>query len=270
MKKYPFLRAFRLASLIFGLAQNALAHDGWIEISPWIAEKGQPVTVALMHGNHSNEHRSFRLAGKWDPTYTRLQLFDPSGKQMDLSNQLIDLGEDPEKTGPKGPKGFHIASFTAKEEGVYTLLARQERVVTEEQTGAKLRSIRTARGTFAALAVPTVREAKKLKSPNQFLGGDDNLEIVPLAGLLGLTSEELVTLEVRFKGKPAPGRVVSVIRKTGGATSAQDFTTDDQGRIRFIAGPADFYLSRVKFDEAGERDKSTYEATYVFQVFNRP
>jgi hypothetical protein len=60
-----------------------------------------------------------------------------------------------------------------------------------------------------------------------------------------------------------------------GARSAQDILTGPGGNVIFTVGPADFYLTRVKFDEASERiqgsfDKSTYEATYVFQVFNRP
>ncbi len=46
------------------------------------------------------------------------------------------------------------------------------------------------------------------------------------------------------------------------------------GRAAFAAGPADSYLARAKIDERAERsegqfDLSSYEATYVFQVFNR-
>lgn len=274
MKKYPFLRAFRLASLIFCLAQNALAHDGWIEISPWIAEKGQPVTVALMHGNHSNEHKSFRLAGKWDPEFTKLMVIDPSGKIHDLTSGIVDLGEDPEKTGPKGPKGFHVAQFTPKVGGVYVVLARQERVL-QHGTGPKFRSVRNARSAFAVLSSPTILMAKKVKGFDRTFALENVLEIVPLTNPLGVMKEGSVTLQVRYKGNPSPGKTLTLLRKIDGPTSAQDFTTDEQGRVRFAAGPADVYLARVKFDEEGERterqfEKSSYEATYVLQVFNRP
>jgi uncharacterized GH25 family protein len=92
---------------------------------------------------------------------------------------------------------------------------------------------------------------------------------------LGLFSGDPITLEVRYKGKPISGKRVSLIRRIDGAASAQDETTDDKGGVTFTVGPADFYLARVKFDEKSERlegqyDLSTYEATYVFQVFNRP
>jgi uncharacterized GH25 family protein len=270
MKRFEEVRLIFLLVAVFVLPRSAVGHDGWIESSPVVVEKGQAVSLMLMHGNHSNEHKSFRLAGKWGSQYTRLYVIDPSGKQTDLSNQLIDLGEDPEKTGPKGPKGFHVAEFTAKQAGLYFAVARQERTVTDEQSGSKLRSIRTARSAFMALSVPTVKEAKRLKKFNHGLGNEDNLEIVPLTNPVGLTTEESVALEVRFKGKPSPDRVLSLVRKMSGPASAQDFTTDSQGRIRFVAGPADLYLARVKFDEGTEREKASYEATYVFQVFNRP
>ena len=81
--------------------------------------------------------------------------------------------------------------------------------------------------------------------------------------------------ELRYKGQPFPHQSVAVIRRIDGPASAQDFATDDRGQIRFKAGPADSYLARAKFDERsegseGRYDLSSYEATYVFQVFNRP
>ena len=58
------------------------------------------------------------------------------------------------------------------------------------------------------------------------------------------------------------------------AASAQDLKTDSQGRVHVTVDAPDIYLARVKFDEdvrqsSGQSDKNSYEATYVFQVFNR-
>jgi hypothetical protein len=265
-----FLRAVFAAALLWPAA--ALAHDGWIEISPAIVEKGQPVTIALMQGNHSNEHKSYRLAGKWDLEFTKVTVIAPSGKTNDLTGAMIDFGEDPEKTGPKGPKGFHLAQFIGEEDGVYTVIARQERTV--EKDGSKFRSVRFARSGFAALSIPTAAAARKLQGFDRQSRGEDAMEIVPAANLAGTPGETAVTLEVRYKGKPAPGKTVSVLRKIAGAGSVQELTTDGQGRITLSAGPADSYLVRAKFEEKTERDGgqfdlNSYEATYVFQVFNR-
>jgi hypothetical protein len=49
------------------------------------------------------------------------------GKQNELTDRIIDLGEDEEKVGPKGPKGFYLASYVPKDEGLYQAVARQSR-----------------------------------------------------------------------------------------------------------------------------------------------
>ncbi|HKA34425.1 MAG TPA: DUF4198 domain-containing protein [Candidatus Binatia bacterium] len=262
------MKVFSLVFFITFLPVGAVhAHDGWIEVAPSIVEKGQPVTIALMHGNHSNEHRSYRLAGKWDPEFTKVSVVSPSGKTTAV--EIVDLGEDPEKTGPKGPKGFHIAQFVADEEGVHTVVARQERDL-QRGDGPRFRGVRFARSAFAALALPTVAEAQKIKAGAPQARGGDDLEIVPVDNGAGAVRGAPVTLQVRYKGKPAEGKVVSIVPKLAGAGAAQDVTTDALGRVTFAPPAADFYLARVKFDEKSERgDLNSFEATYVFQVFNR-
>lgn len=281
--KKPFadVRAFYVAcmfaclifvlGIVFLSPSAAFAHDGWIEITPAIVEKGQPVTIALLQGNHSNEHKSYRLAGKWDVESTKVTVISPSGKAIDLT--MIDFGEDPEKTGPKGPKGFHIAQFIAEYDGVYTVTARQEKVL-QHGTGPKFRGVRLARGSFAALSTPSLAEARKIRPSDRQANVAEDLVIVPVTGPLLVTSQSPLTLELLYKGKPAAGKVISVISKMGGSASAQDLTTDPYGRITFVTGPADSYLVRAKVDERAERsegqfDLSSYEATYVFQVYNR-
>jgi uncharacterized GH25 family protein len=252
---------------------TVLAHDGWIEV-PAIVEKDQPVTIALLLGNHSNEHRSYRLAGKWNPKHIKLMVIEPSGKVNDITSALVDLGEDDEKTGPKGPKGFHIAPFTPRVEGVHIVLGREEQVLQHGEE-PKFRSVRSARAAFAALNVPRVTEGKKTTGFGHAFAMDNLMEIVPISNPIAVTQNDLVTLELRYKGKPFSNQTISVVSRLSGAASAQDFATDEKGRVSFTAGPADSYLVRVKAEERTERlegqyDLSSYEATYVFQVFNRP
>ncbi len=262
------MRVFSLAFFIIFLPIGAArAHDGWIEVAPAIVEKGQPVTIALMQGNHSNEHRSYRLAGKWDAEFTKVTVIAPSGKTSVV--EMIDLGEDPENTGPKGPKGFHVAQFVADEEGVYTVVARQERDL-QHGDGPRFRGVRFARSAFAALALPMLAEAQKIRSAAPQARGGDDLEIVPVDNAASAMRGASIVLQVRYKGKPAEGKVVSIVPKLAGARGAKDFTTDAEGRVRFTPPAADSYLARVKFDEKSERgDLNSFEATYVFQAFNR-
>jgi uncharacterized GH25 family protein len=259
--------------LSFCSAAPVCAHDGWIEV-PAIVEKGQPVTIALMLGNHANEHRSYRLAGKWNPKHVKLMVIEPSGKVNDITASLVDLGEDDEKTGPKGPKGFHIAPFTPTAEGVHIVLAREEQLLQHGEE-PKFRSVRSARAAFAALRNPRVAEGKKTNGFGRTFAIDNVMEIVPISNPIAVTQNDRVTLELRYKGKPFANQTLSVVGRLNGPASAQDLMTDEKGRVSVTASAADSYLVRFKFDERSERkegqyDLSSYEATYVFQVFNRP
>jgi uncharacterized GH25 family protein len=253
---------------------SALSHDGWVEISPTIVEKGQAATVTLIQGNHSNEHKSYRIAGKWDGKNTTLAVVNPGGKQIALTDRIIDLGEDEEKVGPKGPKGFYLASYIPNDEGLYQAVARQVRSL-QQGDGPKLMTVRIAKTAFAAFKAPTISAAKNLKGFDRLIGGEDGVEFIPVNNPLAVFSGGTMTLELRQKGKPTGGQVVTLVRRIDGFASVQEHITDDKGRVSFAVGPADFYLARVKIDEEsprpdGQKDKSSYESTYVFQVFNRP
>jgi uncharacterized GH25 family protein len=272
-----FLRRLKIILWLFCgliLPPAALAHDGWVEISPAIVEKNQTATIALIQGNHSNEHRSYRIAGKWDQKYTTLVVVDPKAKQNSLTDRLIDFGEDAEAVGPKGPKGFYLASFVPKDEGFYLVLARQARTL-QQGDGPKLVTVRIAKSAFAAFRVPTVAAAKNLKGFDRPVGGDDAVEFIPINNPLEIFSGGTVNLELRQKGKPISGQVITLVRRIDGFASVQERTTDEKGRVSFPVGPADFYLARAKIDEEtprpdGQKDKASYESTYVFQVFDRP
>jgi len=186
---------------------------------------------------------------------------------------LIDLGEDAETIGPKGPKGFHFASFVPKDDGLYRALARQVRTV-QQGEGPRLLAVRLAKSAFAAFKAPNVSAAKNLKGFDRSIAGDEAVELVPLRNPLAVFSGGSMTLELRQKGKPLSGQVITLVRRMDGFASVQEQTTDEKGRVNFAVGPADSYLARVKIDEEtarpdGQKDKASYESTYVFQVFNR-
>jgi len=118
-------------------------------------------------------------------------------------------------------------------------------------------------------------EGKRTNGFGRTVAIDNVMEIVPIINPLGVTQNDPVILELRYKGNPFASQTVTVIGRLNGPASVQDLTTDEKGQVRLTAAAADFYLVRAKFDERTERkegryDLSSYEATYVFQVFNRP
>jgi uncharacterized GH25 family protein len=266
-------RLIAIAIALTSYCSLAHGHDGWLEIAPAIIERNQPVVISLIQGNHANEHKSYRIAGKWDQKNTTLVMLDPKGKQNSLTDYLIDMGEDAETIGPKGPKGFHLAPFVPKDEGLYLALARQARTI-QQGDGPRAITVRIAKSAFAAFKSPTVSAAKNLKGFDRLIGGEDGAEFIPLQNPLAVFANGTMALELRHKGRPIAGQAVSMLRRIDGFASVQERTSDDKGRVRFAIGPADFYLVRVKIDEEsarpdGLKDKASYESTYVFQVFNR-
>jgi hypothetical protein len=191
-----------------------------------------------------------------------------------LTDRVIDFGEDAEAIGPKGPKGFFLASFVPQDNGLYQAIGRQARTV-QQGDGPKIVTIRIAKAAFAALKVPTVASAQTLKGYDRRIGGDDAVEFVPISNPLAIFSGGQVILELRRQGKPAAGQTITLVRRIDGPASVFERATDDKGRVTFAVGAADSYLARAKIDEEisrpdGLKDKASYESTYVFQVFNRP
>jgi hypothetical protein len=88
-----------------------------------------------------------------------LSVIDPNGKSIALTDRLIDMGEGAEAIGPKGPKGFHLASFVPKDDGLYQALARQARIV-QQGDGPKVVTVRIAKTAFAALGIQLCRRRR--------------------------------------------------------------------------------------------------------------
>jgi hypothetical protein len=91
---------------------------------------------------------------------------------------------------------------------------------------------------------------------------------------LALRTGDVLTVEIRHRGRPLRSLPVSIVRRIEGAPSAQTLTTDDRGQVKIVAGPADYYLTRASLEErpgaaGGQVDKRVFEATYVF-VVHRP
>ena len=132
--------------------------------------------------------------------YTKLVVIDPKAKQNSLTDRLIDFGEDAEAIGPKGPKGFYLASFVPKDEGFYLVLARQARTL-QQGDGPKLVTVRIAKSAFAAFSVPTVAAARSLKGFDHIIAGDDAVEFIPITNPLAIVAGGEVTLSCVAKGK---------------------------------------------------------------------
>ncbi len=142
----------------------ASAHDLWVQTNTPVVRVGDSVIVDVMLGNHGNEHRDFKLAGKADPASITLSLVDPAGKVTDLAPKLADIG-----LGSK--EGYLSGRALAAAPGFYSLILTSDKVVSYAPT----RSIKSAKTFFTA--------AKRLDQPLPTQGRLINLQVTRLKSL---------------------------------------------------------------------------------------
>lgn len=248
-----------ISALLF-LASLTFAHDTWVQTNASLIRVGDAVQTDLMLGNHGNEHRDFKLAGKVNPDAVTLDVVAPDGTKTDLKPSLIDVG-----TGAK--EGYLTASFVAGKPGLYTIVQTSDQVVSYAPT----RSIKSAKTFFVA--------SPSLDKPGVNNPGFDKvyghaLELIPLSNpVTPMGAGETIKLKLLYKGSPLPDATVSFIPR--GATLKEGFDdryekkTDADGIVSMPLKDAALHLivAHHKDDGAGEGYTSTkYSATLTLWV----
>ena len=242
-------------------ASLALAHDTWVQTNTNIVRVGDAVHIDLMLGNHGNDHRDFKLAGKVDLTAITLAVSAPAGKTHDLKPTLADLGYAPKE-------GYWTTKFIADRAGLYTIAQTSDAVVTYAPT----RSIKSGKAFFVA---SKTLDTVPVNNPgfDKLLG--HALELVPLTNpVTPMGPGTPLKVKLLYKGKPLANEKVSFIPR--GQTLKEGFDeqfdrkTDKDGVATFEPKDANYYLvvaHRAEDNEAGANYTSTkYSATMSLLV----
>lgn len=254
----PFLACLCLCSV---LASRAFAHDTWVQTNTSVIRSGDAIHIDLMLGNHGNDHRDFKIAGKTTLDGATLKVIAPDGKSFDLKDRLTDVGYAPKE-------GFWTTRFAASEPGLYMVEHARDSVVNH---GTPTRSIRSGKTFFVV--------SKSLdKVPNEHPGFDKvlghPLEIVPEANTVTpMGPDTPIRVQVLYRGKPLKDARVSFIPR--GVTLSPGFDanferkTNENGRAFFIPKDGNYYLVAVhhKTDEkGGDYEATAYSATLTVFV----
>src|SRR6185437_10019199 len=243
------------------LTATASAHDTWIQTNVNVIRPGDNVHIALMLGNHGNDHRDFKLAGKIDLDGCTLTVFAPDGKRYDIKDRLIDTGYTPKE-------GYWTAPFAGARPGLYLVAHTSDKVVHYAPT----RSIKSAKTCFVI--------SKSLDNVSRDNPGFDKplghaLELVPQASLVTpMGPGTPIKVKLLYKGKPlAKGRVSFIPRGvtlTEGFDKRYERTTDAEGRASFTPTEGNYYLivaHHLEPKESGKGYTSTkYSATMTVLV----
>ncbi len=256
------LRGF-LGAVIAASPLGASGHDTWVQASSRLVRVDDVVHVDLFLGNHGNDHRDFRVAGKLATLDgATLEVIGPDGQRTDLVPAAIDLGYAPKE-------GFWSARFVAGVSGLHCVA--HSRI----DTHGKKRGIKSGKAYFVA--------AKALDDAP--IGGVPHAE--PLGHALELMPEGHPVLEtgpgkplavrLMFRGKPLGHHRVSFIPR--GEVLADGFDpvferlTDAEGRCSFEPHDGNLVLVVAHLeapDEQGpEFDRTVYSATLLVDVPQR-
>lgn len=244
-------------------AGAATAHDTWVQTATVVARPDDVVHVDLALGNHGNDHRDFKLAGKLASLeQATLGVRTPGGRTIDLAPAAVDLGYAPKE-------GYWSARFVAAEEGLHGIVHTLDRV-----HGTK-RTLKSAKAYFlvarSAAKPPAAAGgfAKPLGHPLELV-----LETHPV---LRAGPGREIKVRLLLQGKPLADERVSFIPR--GEQLAEGFDprferrTDAEGRCSYTPREGNYLLvvaHRTAADERGaDFDRTAYSATLVLNVPQR-
>ena len=231
------------------LSATVSAHDTWVQTAARLVRPEDVVHVDLALGNHGNEHRDFKFAGKLASLDgVVLDVIGPSGRRTDLVPEMVDLG------------------FAAKEGFWSARLGRLH--------GTK-RTVKSAKAYFLV--------ADRLDAAPEAGGGfatplGHALEIVPETHPVARCGPgKKIGVRVFSRGRPLADERVSFIPR--GAKLAGEFDaeherkTDAEGRCSYEPKEGNYILvvaHRAEPEERGEGyDRTSYSATLVLNVPQR-
>ncbi|MGV3614078.1 MAG: DUF4198 domain-containing protein [Fimbriimonas sp.] len=211
----------------------AAGHDIWVEPNVNLVRLGEPISLALMLGNHGNTHRDFRLANKVGAGDRSLWLIAPDGSRRNLTPSLVDNGYAPEE-------GFWSARFTPSAPGLYLAASTMDKVMSY----APVRDVKSAKTFF--VASPTLdRVPARNPGFDRVLG--HALELVPIVNpVTPFQSGSELRVRLLYKGKPLAKSKVSFIPRgaklSGEVDSRFERMTDANGEASLPLREANAYL----------------------------
>ena len=244
-------------------ATTAHAHDTWVQASPRLVRPDDVVHVDLFLGNHGNEHRDFKIAGKLGSLEgMQVGVIGPDGRTTDLVPDMVDLGYAPKE-------GFWTARFVPATAGLHCVAHYREGVRHGAMGFKGGKAYFLASESLDSPAKPEATILEPLGHPLELV-----LESHPV---LACGPGKPIVVRLLLKGKPLADQVVSFIPR--GATLAEGFDpnherkTDADGRCSYTPKEGNLVLvvtHHVDPEQKGEGyEKANYAATLVLDVPQR-
>ena len=211
----------------------AAAHDTWVEANTNFVRTGDLIHLMLKLGNHGNDHRDFKLAGKIDPAGATLLVIAPSATVYDLKPDLVDEGYTPKE-------GYWSTRFVTGEPGMHVIVHTSDQVVSY----APKRSVKSAKAFF--VVTPSLDNPPK-DNPGFDKVMGHSLELIPVNNpVTPMGPGQRISFRLEFMGKAMPNARVSLIPR--GVALTEEFDrryeqmTDARGHVSFEPNDGNVYL----------------------------
>lgn len=248
-----------VAAYLFLSPFEALAHDTWVQTNTAVLRKGDSVHIDFMLGNHGNDHRDYKLAGKIGLDSVKLSVLGPDSVVVDLKDRLKDVGYAQRE-------GYWTAKFTGKQAGLYTVAH------TLDKLHGSTRVIKSAKCYFSL--------HENLDAINENLSGHQvplghDLELVPLSNpLTGVGPGKEIRIQVLYQKKPLENARVTFIPRgvelAKGFDSQYERTTKSDGIAAFSPSESGYYLISVHHLEPTQSgtgyEKTAYGAALTLLI----
>jgi uncharacterized GH25 family protein len=255
-----------LVTVLIGSSASVFAHDGWSQTNAPIIAQGEVSYIDLLLGNHSDGHKSYRIAGQWSTDSSKVYVITPADQKVDITSTRYYTGEAATETEPATNNGF-VATFSASAPGAYIISVEGDSIFKHGDIAS--RTLRSAKSYVAVSDLPTLERVRHLQGFSKSVSSD-RAELIPLTNPTAIRPNDEVKVQLLLKGQPLADTEVSIIRRSN--STDQTLITDKDGIIAFTAGPADYYLLRAKPSSServeGEYDSMNYEATMTYIVQN--
>jgi uncharacterized GH25 family protein len=247
------MRLFAFCGLLALGAAVAPAHDTWVQTNSHIVRTGDAVHVDLLLGNHGNDHRDFKIAGKLAAdSIGKFTVTAPDGKSYDLKPDLVDLGYAPKE-------GYHSAKFATNAPGLYVASQTSDSIVNH---GKLVRSVRSAKAYF--LASPSLDKVRSdWKGFEKPLG--HVLELVPESNPVApMGPGTPIKVKLLFNGKPLADTKISFIPRgvtlKEGTDAEYERTTTADGKASFTPKAGNYYLVVAHKSDDASAGETKYES----------
>jgi uncharacterized GH25 family protein len=249
------------APLLLFCAARCPAHDAWLQTNTNVVRSGDVVHVDLLLGNHGNDHRDFKLAGKADVAGSTVEIVAPTGARFDLKDRLVDTGYAPQE-------GFWTTRFVPAGPGLYIAGHLSDKVMSY----APVRSVKGAKTCFVVShSLDKVTPADK----GFDLALGHPLELVPISNpVTPMGPGTPIRVRLLYKGKALASARVSFIPRGQSLAEGHDAeyerTTSQQGEASFTPTFGTYYLVVAHHEEPDERgpnyERTKYSATLCIFV----